>query len=182
MKDDSLIKLALSCGAKHATLLMQQDIVLNAIFRDICRSNGCGNYGRCYMCPPDAGEINILMDRVREYPCAMMYQTIYEIDDSYDIEGMLEAGKLHSQCSQKLEYRLRTMHAQGYLHLSAGGCRLCDRCTKGDGQPCRFPKDAMPSLEAYGVDVYNTAAHAGLKYINGQNTVTYFGMVLLSEE
>ena len=38
-----------------------------------------------------------------------------------------------------------------------------------------------PSLEGYGVDVYNTTKDTPLKYINGQNTVTYFGMILFSE-
>jgi hypothetical protein len=38
----------------------------------------------------------------------------------------------------------------------------------------------MPSLEAYGVNVSKLAASAGMKYINGQNTVTYFGAVLFS--
>jgi hypothetical protein len=36
----------------------------------------------------------------------------------------------------------------------------------------------MPSLEAYGVNVSALASAAGMKYINGQNTVTYFGAVL----
>ena len=40
------------------------------------------------------------------------------------------------------------------------------------------PDLAMPSLESYGVNVYQTAQQAGLAYINGQDTVTYFGMVL----
>ena len=36
-------------------------------------------------------------------------------------------------------------------------------------------------MEACGVDVYNTTRETPLKYINGQNTVTYFGMVLFRE-
>ena len=49
-------------------------------------------------------------------------------------------------------------------------------------EPCRFPEKALPSLEAYGVDVYNTTKDTDLKYINGQNTVTFFGMVLFREK
>ena len=37
-------------------------------------------------------------------------------------------------------------------------------------------------MEAYGIDVYNTTKNTELKYINGQDTVTYFGMVLFEEE
>jgi hypothetical protein len=38
----------------------------------------------------------------------------------------------------------------------------------------------MPSLEAYGINVSELAKAAGMNYINGQNTVTYFGAVLFS--
>lgn len=34
---------------------------------------------------------------------------------------------------------------------------------------------AVSSLEAYGVAVYELANLSGMKYINGPNTVTYFG-------
>jgi hypothetical protein len=46
---------------------------------------------------------------------------------------------------------------------------------------CRFPEKALSSLEGYGLDVYQTALHAGLPYVNGQNTVTYFGMLFFPE-
>ena len=65
-----------------------------------------------------------------------------------------------------------------HLHLSCGGCGLCERCARRDDEPCRFPDKAMASLEAYGVNVYQTTRSTKLKYINGQNTVTYFSLVL----
>ena len=39
----------------------------------------------------------------------------------------------------------------------------------------------MPSLEAYGIYVAKTAENAGLRYCNGENTVTFFGMILFCE-
>ena len=65
------------------------------------------------------------------------------------------------------------------LLLGAGGCRLCPRCAKADNQPCRFPDAALASLEAYGVNVSLLAPQAGMQYINGANTVTYFGAAFL---
>lgn len=62
-----------------------------------------------------------------------------------------------------------------------GGCRICDTCAKRDNLPCRYPDKALPSLESYGVDVYRTTEPTPLKYINGQNTVTFFGMVLFTD-
>ena len=65
-----------------------------------------------------------------------------------------------------------------FLHLSCGGCHLCERCAKRDDQPCRHPNKALSSMEGYGFDVYRTTSSTALKYINGANTVTYFGIVL----
>jgi hypothetical protein len=38
----------------------------------------------------------------------------------------------------------------------------------------------VASLEAYGIFVAKLAEKAGMKYINGVNTVTYFGAVLFN--
>jgi predicted metal-binding protein len=62
--------------------------------------------------------------------------------------------------------------------LGAGGCRVCPVCAKKTDEPCRHPELAMSSLETYGINVSKLAASAGMKYINGKDTVTYFGAVL----
>ena len=69
----------------------------------------------------------------------------------------------------------------GILHLTCGGCRLCPVCAKRTGEPCRHPDKALPSMESYGIDVYNTTKDTALRYINGQDTVTYFGVVLFGD-
>lgn len=177
MEHQEMIDIALDAGALKATVIDVSSIVLNAAFRDICKSNGCGMYGRCWMCPPDIGDIDLLMAEVRKYRYGLLYQTVSDIEDSFDIEGMQEAGKRHVMVSQRLEAFLM-LQLDKHLHLSCGGCRLCERCAKVDGLPCRDPERAMPSMEGYGIDVYNTCKTTELKYINGQNTVTYFGIVL----
>ena len=179
--NENFVELALLCGATHAAALPVQQVAMDAAFRDICESNACGNYGKCYMCPPDVGDIHTMMDEVRTFENAVLYQTIHALEDSFDYEGMVAAGAKHAAVSQALEQKLRGMNLGRYLHLSAGGCKVCETCAKREALPCRYPDLAMPSLESYGVNVYLTAQHAGLKYINGQDTVTYFGMVLLAE-
>ena len=106
MNEQALIALAKDCGAAKAALLNAEDVTLSAMFRDICQQNSCGNYGKCYMCPPDVGDIEPLMETVRRYPRGLLYQTIGTLEDSFDIEGMLEAGKAHVQCSQKLQQQM----------------------------------------------------------------------------
>ena len=94
------------------------------------------------------------------------------------IEGMFAAGRNHAQLSQRLQKLTASILPNDCLHLTCGGCHLCESCTKAEGKPCRMPEKALPSLEGYCVDVYNTTKDTPLKYINGQNTVTYFGMIL----
>ena len=49
MQNEELIRLALENGADKAQIIAQQQIVMSPVFREICESNGCGNYGKCWM-------------------------------------------------------------------------------------------------------------------------------------
>ena len=175
--NDKLIRLAIEAGAKKAAIIRTEDIVLSSVFRDICAGNTCGKYGRCWMCPPDIGEIDALMARLKGYEQGLLYQTVYAIEDSFDIEGMGEAAVRHARVSQAVNDAVKPL-LPGNLHLSCGGCNLCERCAKLDDQPCRMPERALPPMEGYGIDVYQTVRPTDLKYTNGQNTVTFFGIVL----
>ena len=174
---DELIRRVLAAGAAKAAVIRGEDIVLSPTFRDICAGNACGKYGRCWMCPPHIGRIDELMARVRACGRGLLYQTIHEIEDSFDIEGMGEAAAKHARVSQAVNDAVKPL-LPTCLHLSCGGCNMCERCALADDEPCRFPDRALPPMEGYGIDVYNTAKPTGLKYINGQNTVTFFGIVL----
>ena len=179
VKTARVMQLILSCGAGKAAEIQNKQITLSAEFREICKSNGCGLYGKCYMCPPDIGDIETLMAQVRSFDNAVLYQSVYALEDSYDFEGMQAAGAAFNRISREIHKQAkRTIH-HPFLHLAAGGCRVCETCAKRDNLPCKYPQQALSSLEAYGVDVYQTALSAGLQYINGTNTVTYFGMILI---
>lgn len=134
------------------------------------------------MCPPDIGEIDALMARAQAYSWALVYQTIDRLTDSFDLEGMVRAARSHAQVSQRVQTAAAPLMAKDCFHLSCGGCNLCESCAKIENLPCRFPDRALMPLEGVGVDVYNTVKDTPLKYINGKNTVTYFGMVFFEEK
>ena len=175
---EALVSESLALGAHKASIIPTRCMELDASFRKLCEANACGMHGKCWMCPPDVGEIEGLMESVALYDHALVYQTVSALEDSYDFEGMQEAKKQH----YKLSAALRDLFAQKgisiSLHLGCGGCGVCEVCAKRNGEACRFPHLALPSLEAYGVNISKLAATASMKYINGQNTVTYFGAVL----
>lgn len=170
----------IALGAYKTGIIDAREISLDRAFRAMCEANSCGMYGRCWMCPPDVGDIDVLMAEVAEYDYALVYQTVSELEDSFDFEGMIAAKKRTYPLAQSLRDVFRNRGIDKVLHLGAGGCGVCETCSKKTNEPCRYPGRAMPSLEAYGVNVSRLASAAGMKYINGQNTVTYFGAVLFS--
>lgn len=178
MKDYSeLVQIALNCGAYKACIIPVSSIVMNADFRKICQSNQCGAFGRYWVCPPACGEAEELMAQVRTWDFGLLYQTVHTLEDSFDIEGMEEAKQAYTHVNLRLHQRI----PNAGLHLGAGGCALCEKCTKPSGEPCRHPDLALIPMEGCCIDVYNTTNGTPLHYINGQNTVTYFGLILFSE-
>ena len=181
MQREDLIRAIESLGAYRAAWVEGDKIALSASFRDACAQNSCGAYGKYWVCPPACGEIDTLMARVRFFNQAILYESVGHFEDSFDIDGMIAARRAHSALSRRIEEELRGFLPPERLHLSVGGCDLCKACTYPEGLPCRFPDKALLSLEACGVDVYQTAKAAGLPYNNGANTVTYFGLILFGQ-
>ncbi len=165
----------LELGAYRVGVIKVSDIQFDRRFRDLCESNSCGKYGKCWACPPAAGAIDDLISLAKEFESAIVYQTVGTLEDSYDFEGMMEAGKTHNDLSQVLSEEFKDVGFSRTLHLGAGGCRVCEKCSKLTEEPCRFPDKAMKSLETFGIDVSALAKISGMNYINGQDTVTYFG-------
>ena len=104
-----LVQAALNCGAANAALISGGQVVCCESFRDICRANQCGLYGKCWVCPPEIGEIQTLISRVKAYPQGLLYQTIGTLEDSFDIEGMGEAKRKHIRMSYQLEERVKPL-------------------------------------------------------------------------
>lgn len=167
----------LAMGLDRVEELPVSDIPFEPSLIDLCAANRCGNYNKCWTCPPRTGEISSLIRAAKQFSTAFVFQKIYQIEDSFDIEGMFAANKKF----QKIIRNLATGFSQKkekVLLLGAGGCRICKTCSAVEEKPCRHPDLACPSLESYGIQVSELAQRCGMKYINGVNTVTYFGAVL----
>lgn len=182
MEDRKLIELAVNLGAFKAAVIPVEKIHFDRNFRALCKSNACGNYGMCWMCPPDAGDIDDLIARAKTFQKALVYQTVGELEDSYDMEGMQETCQHHNLLRGNLSDALASLPFGKTLHMGVGGCQVCPVCAKRTGEPCRYPSRAMSSLGTYGVAVAELAQACGMKYINGQNTVTYFGAFFYTEK
>lgn len=178
---EQLIQAALAHKADNAAIVDVSDIRFRAEFRKLCEANSCGNYNKCWMCPPDVGELDDLVNQVKMWSSGLIFQTIGQLKNSYDFRGMMAAAEVHGQVTMALAKDLKSVLGR-FMVLGAGVCPVCLKCAKRENQPCRFPEAAIGSLEAHGIAVSELAALGSLKYINGKNTVTYFGAVFFKPE
>jgi len=177
---EKLEKTALDLGASKAKVIEVRDIVFNREFRMMCERNECGYYGRNWMCPPDVGEIDAMIDEIKQFQYALVYQTISNLEDSFDVEGMNEAFIKHNKLVFAVQETTSGFNLVEMLNVGAGECSYCEKCAKTNDEPCRFPEKAISSLEAHGIWVQQLANTGGMKYINGTNTVTYFGALFFN--
>jgi len=180
-KREDLINALKNLGISAAAVFPVGDIIFDTVlFRQMCKNNMCGRYGKNYMCPPHIGEPEDLKNEALSYETVILIQTVYPLEDSYDVEGMNEGGEVHAENIKKTrEYIENNLVFDKMLALGAGGCGLCPKCGAADGVPCRFPGEAMSSVEAYCMNVADMTNSHGLNYINGENTVSYVAVFLL---
>lgn len=144
--------------------------------RTICQGNLCRNYATSWACPPAIGTLTECKERIDSYDKMLLLSKKYELEDSFDFEGMIKALKDFKLTMDMFQQKIESILSD-YMLLSNEGCGRCSECTYPDA-PCRFPRLLHHSLEGYGFIVNELAMEAGVRYNNGPNTVTYFGALL----
>jgi predicted metal-binding protein len=173
-----LTMLALELGATRAAIVCVSDIQFSESFRQLCEMNSCGKYKTNWMCPPAVGEYEDLKNQVLEFDKGLVIQTVYQMEDSFDYEGMMNAIVIHEKVFREILYHIQTENLlDPILPLNAGFCKFCENCTYPD-RGCLYPDNALASLEAFGIDVTALVTACGIPYNNGVASVSYVGMVL----
>ncbi len=144
--------------------------------RSLCEMNSCGHYNRSWVCPPGVGTYEACRDRILSFKEAFVFTSKHDLEDSFDFEGMMAGKDKHNEICEAVLNTFRQHYTGNCLVLAGEGCSRCAACTYPDA-PCRFPEKAFPSIESYGAQVNKLAATLGINYINGANTVTYFGCI-----
>ena len=175
ISDNDLEKLALEHGATRAAVVNVTDVQFSDTFRELCKKNSCGNFSKNWMCPPAVGEYEELKNQVLRFEKGLVIQTVYQMEDSFDYEGMIKAKTIHEQVFRSIWDHIRKEKlVDPHLALNAGICTYCGKCTYPD-EECRFPEEALSSIEAYGIDVTALVTACGIPYNNGQASVSYVG-------
>lgn len=163
-------------GINEYGLISTAEIPFEQEIRKICEDNGCRLYGTTWACPPAVGTVEECRARCLQYQTAMVFNAVYPLEDSFDYEGMMQGHTAFKDLCDRF-YELVKPQLKEFLLLSNEGCKRCEICTYPSA-PCRQPERLFPSLEGFGIHVAKLAGRANEKYVNGINSVTYFGMLL----
>jgi predicted metal-binding protein len=174
---DDLITKALAAGFDAAGALDCSTLILRPEVRAACEINKCRRYGKSWACPPGCGSLEECAARIRRYAKGLIVQTVGQLEDEFDGEGMMEAAHRHEQSFRRFAAELRKEYS-GMLPIGTEGCSNCDLCTYPDA-PCRDPRGASAPMEAYGMMVKDVCQANHMEYYHGKGTLTFTGCFLL---
>ncbi len=177
MNYQELETIAKECGFTHTALLDCSTIRLLPEVRAMCASDKCHQYDANWACPPGCGTLEECEERIRKYQWGILVQTVGQLEDSLDFEGMKETEAAHKESFLKMDEILQKQ-APGRLPLGTGCCSVCKNCTYPDA-PCRFPEKSVSSMEAYGMLVTQVCQDNRLSYYYGSGTIAYTACFLI---
>ena len=157
------VDIALEMGAKEARVVPASSIRTAAWTRLKCQY-GCPNYRTNLCCPPNTPTAEEMRKVLNDYSFALLMRfpssgglnSISEIERAIFLDGMYKA-----------------------FGLKGGGCSLCPKCNL---DKCIHPQEARPSMEAVGIDVFETVRENGFSLDivkNKSETQSYYGLILI---
>lgn len=165
--ENELRSMALESGASDFKLIQPSQVITAHWVRLKCQF-GCKNYGTRYTCPPHSPSPEDTRKVLDEYTRAYLikYEGFLGFDEypPKRLPAAMDELSLHV-CKTAFDMERHAFLSGYYKAFSYGAhrCRLCDICeVVQGGKGCRFPKDARPSLESAGIDVFMTAKNAGM--------------------
>lgn len=160
-----LIKKAVELGCEQALLISTKTVAVRQWVQLKCKY-GCEEYGKKLTCPPHAPSYKETKGILREYNKALL---------------------LHGHLSWQMRYITAEIEKKAFaagfykaFGFGAGPCKLCDNCETS--QTCIRTVEARPSMEACGIDVYQTVRNNTLRIETLKDTleeVNIYGLILL---
>lgn len=167
------IKKAIESGVREARIIDIEKVVTGNWVRMKCQY-GCGCYGTRLTCPPYSPTPEYTQKMLEEYSNGLLI--VYKVEPEEE-ENMTNVIR---ETVANLE---RKMFLDGHYKaygMGAGPCEICEKCDVS--KPCKYPHKARPSMEASGIDVYQTVRNAGLKLEvvkSHDMSCTFCGLILI---
>jgi len=166
LTDRELCKMAMKLGAAEAKPIKPSNVLVRDWVRLKCQF-GCGGYGKTLTCPPYSPTPDQTRRVLGEYSRAILVRFAPPEEDTHRIMVKLER-----------EAFLSGHYAA--FGIAAGPCELCAECNL---EECAHPRQARPSMESCGIDVYATVRRAGMQIIvvrKKSDIPRYFGLLLVA--
>lgn len=163
---DTICQIALEQGARIAKIVPIDTIVVAPWVQWKCRF-GCPRHGKSKTCPPFAPD----------------HAETKRILDSYSSSLLIEGeppSKQFNGMVVEIENKANLLGYYKAFAMVAGPCPICNECDVT--KPCSFPSLARPSMEACGIDVFQTVRNNGLsvQFLKHKGEyVRYFGLVMI---
>ena len=174
---EKLAEIARECGFTNYAPLDVSTLEFLQEVRDMCNPKQCDRYGKSWSCPPACPSFEEMREKLKSYSFGLLVQTVGEIEDSYDWDGIMESFARHKMNFARMWGRLEKEYDQ-VLAMGAGSCRLCEPCTYPDAQ-CRFPDRMEVSMEACGLYVSKVCMDNDLDYNYGPNKIAFTSCFLV---
>ena len=167
---------ALKRGVPRAMIIDTKTVIAEDWVRLKCQY-GCGGYGKYLSCPPFSPTPETTRKVVAAYTTGMLLvfgNITYEQDRDDAISNLLRESVFQLE---------REIFLDGFYKafgMASGPCRLCETCDTT--ARCRFPEKVRPSMEACGIDVYQTLRNCGieLRVVRSYDEqCTYAGLILI---
>jgi predicted metal-binding protein len=141
---------ALEGGATQTKQIHPGSVVTAPWVRLKCQS-GCRHYDNSYCCPPHTPTPEETRSIIDSYDRAILFRK-----EAPHMPGRGKSFMKYFALMTELEGELfKDGFYKAFVFL-AGPCLLCKECTKLQEAPCNFRDRARPSMEACGIDVYQT--------------------------
>ena len=168
---DALAALAGKCGFTHCAPLNVTTLEFLPEIRDMCSADKCRNYGKTWSCPPACPSLDDIRRRAGKYGGGLLVQTVGDLEDSYDWDGIQETEARHKANFKQLRSELEK-EFDDLLALGSGPCNICKKCSYPD-EPCRHPGKIEVSMEASGLFVSKVCTDNRLGYNYGPDKISF---------
>ena len=179
MDTQKMIEALQTCGFETVTELDVSTLKALPEVRQMCEVNTCGQYEKNWSCPPGCGSIEACEASMKRYKYGILVQTVGDIEDSLDWEGIMEVKDTHDGRFRKGVELMREQFSD-VLPLGDGTCTRCKVCAYPDA-PCRFPELSSSSMEAFGLFVSDVCKKNHTPYNYGPGKMAYTGCYLFNE-
>ena len=141
---------ALKRGATSVKQIQPSSVVTEPWVRLKCQF-GCEGYNYGYCCPPHTPTPEETRKILDAYNRALLFHI-----ETLPSKGREKRKKFLQMLIDLEGHLFKDGYYKAFVFL-AGPCRLCEECGKVSGASCNHGDRARPSMEACGIDVFQTA-------------------------